>query len=253
MTRLFKSLSVLLSIAFATAGGAPRDGVAVLVYHRFESAVNDSMTVRTETFRSQLAYLKQRHAPVIPLRSLISHLQGRSPAPPPGAVVITVDDGHRSVFTDMLPLVREYGVQVTLFIYPSAISNAKYAMTWEQLDTLRKTGLFDIQSHTYWHPNFKTEKRRLSADAYQTFTTMQLVKSKTVLETKLGVKPDLLAWPFGIYDDELLRMAHEAGYVAGFTLDRRLVTEREPMMALPRFLMTESSSSLKSILPQEVR
>jgi len=63
----------------------------------------------------------------------------------------------------------------------------------------------------------------------------------------------LLAWPFGIYDDELLRMAHEAGYVAGFTLDRRLVTEREPMMALPRFLMTESSSNLKSILPQEGR
>ena len=61
-------------------------------------------------------------------------------------------------------------------------------MTWEQLDTLRKTGLFDIQSHTYWHPNFKTEKRRLSPDAYQTFTTMQLVKSKTVLESRLGSK-----------------------------------------------------------------
>ena len=48
-------------------------------------------------------------------------------------------------------------------------------------------------------------------------------------------------------------MAREAGYVAGFTLDRRLVTEREPMMALPRFLMTESSPNLKSFLPQEGR
>ena len=26
--------------------------------------------------------------------------------------MITVDDGHRSVFTDMLPVVREYGVPV---------------------------------------------------------------------------------------------------------------------------------------------
>ena len=254
----YRVTSVLLALAsslaiLTTASGARQDGVAILVYHRFGPAVNDSMTVRTDTFRSQLAYLKEHHVPVIPLRSLISHLQGRAPAPPPGAVVITVDDGHRSVFTDMLPIVREAGVPVTLFIYPSAISNAKYAMTWEELDTLRKTGLFDIQSHTYWHPNFKTEKRRLSASAYQAFVTMQLVKPKTVLQSKLGVKADLLAWPFGIYDDELLGMAREAGYVAGFTLDRRLVTKRESTLALPRFLMVESSSNLRSILPHDSR
>jgi peptidoglycan/xylan/chitin deacetylase (PgdA/CDA1 family) len=81
--------------------------------------------------------------------------------------VITADDGHESVFTEMAPLVREYGVPVTLFIYPSAISNAPYAMTWEQLAALDRTGLFGIESHTYWHPNFKTEKRRLSAGAYR--------------------------------------------------------------------------------------
>ena len=73
MTRLFRLVPLLLSITIAmTAARAGQDGVAILAYHRFGSAVNDSMTVRTETFRSQLAYLKQRHAPVIPLRSLIS-------------------------------------------------------------------------------------------------------------------------------------------------------------------------------------
>jgi hypothetical protein len=35
-------------------------------------------------------------------------------------------------------------------------------MTWDQLRTLRNTGLFDIQSHTYWHPNFAIERRRLA-------------------------------------------------------------------------------------------
>jgi Polysaccharide deacetylase len=50
---------------------------------------------------------------------------------------------------------------VTLFVYPSAVSNAAYALTWEQLRELQATGLVDIQSHTYWHPNFREEKRRL--------------------------------------------------------------------------------------------
>ena len=133
----------------------------------------------------------------------------------------------------------------------SAISNASYAMTWQQLDALRETGLFDIQSHTYWHPNFRTEKRRLPATAYQTFATMQLVRPMTVIERKIGIRPDLIAWPFGIHDDELIGIAREAGYIAGFTLDHRLVTPREHLMALPRFLVTGSPTlrTFASMLP----
>jgi len=200
------------------------------------------MTVRTATFRTQLEYLKQQGYPIIPLRWLVNALLGKEPAPPPRAVVIAVDDGHASVFAEMLPLVREYRVPVTLFIYPSAISNASYAMKWDQLAELSRTGLFDIESHTYWHPNFKTEKRRLSGEAYRSFVTMQFNKPRTVLRDKLGVNATMLAWPFGIYDDELMTTASQSGYVAGFTLDRRVVTPRERMMALPRFLVLDSGS-----------
>ena len=230
-------------------------GVSILVYHRFGQAVTDAMTVRTSTFRWQLSYLREHHYAIIPLDTLTSYLLGHGPPPPPRSVVITADDGHQSVFTEMLPIVREYHVPVTLFVYPSAISNAPYAMTWAELDALYRTGLFDIQSHTYWHPNFKTEKRRLSPVAYRAFATMQLVKSRTVLKDKLGVEANLIAWPFGIYDDELIRIARDAGYIAGCTLDRRIVTRREHIMALPRFLVTDSASgrNFTSMLPQENR
>ena len=115
-------------------------------------------------------------------------------------------------------------------------------MTWAQLEALRATGLFDIQSHTYWHPNFRIEKGRLSPDAYRAFTINQLVKARTVLADKLGIEADMVAWPFGIYDHELIAMARDAGYVAGFTLDRRAVGSREQLLALPRFLITERVS-----------
>ena len=229
--------------------------MSILVYHRFGPAVRDTMTVRTSTFRWQLSYLRDHRYPIIPLRTLVSYLLGQSPPPPPHSVVITADDGHRSVFTEMLPIVREYGVPVTLFIYPSAISNASYAMTWDQLDTLGRTGLFDIQSHTYWHPNFTTERGRLSPTAYQAFVTTQLLKSRTVLKDKLGVEADLIAWPFGIYDGQLLDIARECGYVAGFTLDRGVVTRGRNVLALPRFLVTDSAmgGTFTAMLPRAHR
>jgi peptidoglycan/xylan/chitin deacetylase (PgdA/CDA1 family) len=217
--------------------------VSILVYHRFGPAVTDSMTTRTATFEQQLRYLKEHYYTVVPLRSVIAYVRGEATPPAGPSVVITVDDGHKSVFTDMLPLVREYGIPVTLFIYPSAISNASYAMTWEQLRVLRDSGLFDIQSHTYWHPNFAVEKRRLTPAAYRKFSTMQLCKSREVLHATLAPDPDVVAWPFGIYDDELFGFARDCGYIAGVTLDRRVVKPTDQIMALPRFLITDTAGS----------
>lgn len=55
----------------------------------------------------------------------------------------------------MFPLLKKYQIPATLFIYPSAISNASYALTWDQLKEMKETGLIDVQSHTFWHPNFR--------------------------------------------------------------------------------------------------
>jgi peptidoglycan/xylan/chitin deacetylase (PgdA/CDA1 family) len=214
--------------------------VPILVYHRFGPKVADSMTVTVSLFESHLKYLRENDYQIIPLRRLVDHIATGTPALPGRAVVITADDGHRSVYSHLLPIVRQYRFPVTLFIYPSVISKADYALTWQQLVALKDTGLFDMQSHSYWHPNFKQEKRRLRPGEYDQFVRMQLVKSKQVLDTKLGGKVDLLAWPFGIFDDELVGKATEAGYVAGFTLEGHHVTPRDPVMALPRYLITQS-------------
>lgn len=212
----------------------------IFVYHRFGPTAADSMTVRTAAFAAQLELLAQNGFVVVPLRRLVEHLNGGGKPLPDKAVVITVDDGHRSVYVEMLPLVRRHRIPVTLFIYPSAISNASYALTWKQLEELRQTGLFDVEAHTFWHPNFKEEKQRLGPDVYRAFVRMQLEKPRQVLAQRLGVHVDLLAWPFGIYDDELMAAAADAGFVAAFTLDRRHTSTTDRPLALPRYLMTDA-------------
>jgi peptidoglycan/xylan/chitin deacetylase (PgdA/CDA1 family) len=214
--------------------------VPVLCYHRFGPTVADSMTVTTKTFEAQLQWLKDHQYTVIPMRTLVNYLLGQGPPPPEKSVVITVDDGHKTVYTEMLPLVRKYNIPVTLFLYPSCISNASYAMTWDQIKQLQQTGLFDLQSHTYWHPNFKRDKKKLKPADYQKEVDTQLTKSKAVLEKRFGTKVDLLAWPFGIYDDQLEKDAAKAGYVVAFSIDRRNDSKSEKIMAQPRYLMANS-------------
>ena len=217
--------------------------VPILLYHRFGPVVSDSMTVTTSNFEAHLKHLTSNGYRVIPIRELVDYYLGRRPPPQPHSVAIAVDDGHKSVYTDMYPLVKKYQIPATLFIYPSAISNASYAMTWSQVKELKEAGLFDFQSHTYWHPNFKIEKRKLKPAEYENFVEMQLKKSREKLEKELGVRVNMLAWPFGIYDDDLIQMASKAGYVATFTMERHPAGNLDNVMVLPRYLMTNGESS----------
>jgi peptidoglycan/xylan/chitin deacetylase (PgdA/CDA1 family) len=217
----------------------------IILYHRFGPLIADGMTITTDVFESHLKYLRDKGYTVIPLRQLINFYLRKGPPPPPRSVVIAVDDGHKTVYTDMLPLVRKYRIPVTLFLYPSAISNASYAMTWDQVRALKKTGLFDMQSHTYWHPNFNKEKKRLKPAEYGKFVDMQMKKAKEKIEKELGAGVDMLAWPFGLYNDELGKKAGEAGYIAGFTIVRHHTNPSDNIMALPRYLLTNADRGIR--------
>jgi peptidoglycan/xylan/chitin deacetylase (PgdA/CDA1 family) len=242
---LLAILLVLLLWSPSVAGelkksSPPSFKVPILLYHRFGPTVADSMTVTTSVFESHLRYLHEKGYKVIPLRQLVDYYLRKGPPPPPRSVVIVADDGHKTVFTEMLPLVKKYRIPVTLFIYPSAISHASYAMTWDQLKELKKSGFFDFQSHSYWHPNFNKDKIKLKPAEYAASVDMQLKKSKEKIGKELGVRVDMIAWPFGIYSDELIKKAAEDGYVAAFTIKRHHAGTSDNVMTLPRYIMEDS-------------
>jgi peptidoglycan/xylan/chitin deacetylase (PgdA/CDA1 family) len=242
-----KSLAVILASLLAWSvfgpagnGEAAERGVPVLLYHRFGPVVADSMTVTTPVFESHLKYLRENGYRIIPLKDLLAMVFGQGIPADSRDVVLVADDAHVSVYTTAYPLLKKYNAPMTLFIYPSAVSNASYAMTWDQLRELKASGLFGFQGHTYWHPNFKKERSRLQPAEFDKFVHMQLTQSRAKIEKELAVKVDLLAWPFGIFDAGLMAQAEEAGYRAAFTIERHPVSRADHSMALPRYLLSDS-------------
>jgi peptidoglycan/xylan/chitin deacetylase (PgdA/CDA1 family) len=231
------AIHTALVVARCLAAEQAANEVAILVYHRFGPTAG-STTVSDAALDEQLAWLAT-HVRVAPLRSVIEALQSDMRTADRPCVAITADDGHRSVYTDLYPRIRHYRLPVTLFIYPSAISNASYALTWAQLQDMATSGLVDVQSHTYWHPNFHEEKSRRSPADYHNFVDMQLLRSKRVIEAHLGQQVDMLAWPFAIHDEELEAAAKQAGYIAGFVLGNKPALPGDDMLALPRFWISD--------------
>jgi peptidoglycan/xylan/chitin deacetylase (PgdA/CDA1 family) len=149
-------------------------------------------------------------------------------------VAITVDDGRRSQYTEMFPIVLRHKIPVTLFVYTDAISYEPDALTWEEIEEMLKSGLVDVQSHTCSHPNFERERARRGAADYASFVARELARSKATLEARLRAPVDYLAWPYGIFDRELERAAAVAGYSAAFSVVDRPARPGDDLFALPR-------------------
>ncbi len=232
------AFAAVLICSSAEAAGNAQPSAAILVYHRFGPTAA-STTVSDRALDVQLAWLAS-HANVGTLRSVVGGLRNASAVSGRACVAITADDGHRSVYTDLFPRIRRYGFPVTLFIYPSAISNASYALTWQQLGEMAASGMVDVQSHTYWHPNFHREKAHRTPDDYERFVAMQLSRSKQVIESHIDRPVDMLAWPYGIVDADLETAARKAGYVFAFTLGNRTAFADTDPLALPRLWISDS-------------
>lgn len=244
LLRKYLNLMIFMTMFFCS-GQALADkslNIPILCYHNLNPTTKGSMNLTPQKFEEQMQWLKDHGYTFVPLQDVVAYLQGKKDALPAKPVVITADDGWQSVYQYMFPIAKKYQLPITLFIYPETISHGKNAMTWEELKELQATGLFDIQSHTYGHPNFKQEKKHMSAEAYAKFVKRELVGSKKMLEEKMGTKVTILAWPFGIYNAELEKQAAEAGYEMAFTIDYKKANRRYAPMAQPRFMIIDSQS-----------
>ena len=154
--------AAMIGLAAAPSPAPVADpSVPILLYHRFHPSVPGSTTVTTPAFEEQLGWLAERHYKVERLASVVAALRAGAPLDPM-TVAITVDDGRRSQYTEMFPIVLRHKVPVTLFVYTDAISVEPDALTWAEIDEMLKSGLVDVQSHTCSHPNFDKERARRS-------------------------------------------------------------------------------------------
>jgi peptidoglycan/xylan/chitin deacetylase (PgdA/CDA1 family) len=219
--------------------------VIILGYHRFEKTVHRPDTEMTpEMFENQMKELKEKNVPVIGMQDFLAWKRGEKNIPPRAAVV-AFDDGWKSQYEVGWPIMKKYGYPFTLFIYTEGVKGMHYgggaAMSWEMLAELRDAGV-DIQAHSATHqdlrkPYDKLQKKRLNPDEYQQFLNREVIESKQLLESKLGIKVNCFAVPFGYINDQVREFIKKAGYEAVFTVYGQRLTYGAPNDSLGRYLL----------------
>jgi peptidoglycan/xylan/chitin deacetylase (PgdA/CDA1 family) len=176
-------------------------GVRILTYHRIAPDPADPFAVSPGDFRDQMDLLAEGGG-VLPLDSALP--AGGGPADR-GRIVLTFDDGTVDFVEEALPVLAERALPAMLYVIPSRVGTPGY-VSWSDLERLPGAGV-RVGSHSLDHVSLG----RLPRDEVR----RQVAVSRSILEQRLGVTVDSLAYPFGTLRDfgHLVKEeARRAGY-----------------------------------------
>jgi len=208
-------------------------GVTVLIYHRFGENKYPSTNIGIERFKEQLEYLKANDYTVISLQQLVQNLKAEMKLPEK-SVVITIDDGYRSVYEKAWPLLREYDYPFTVFLYVKATENKHWNyLTWDQVKEMKTAGV-DFQNHGFAHDHLAFRPSGMNTDEYRDWLRVDLEVSTRILSEKLNEMPVFFAIPYGEYNKILLDEIRSYGYEAILLQDPGSVSSHTDLYAIPR-------------------
>ncbi len=187
--------------------------IPILMYH----SVDDSLAaacVHPEHFEQQLAYLKRVGYQAIDLDVVFSYMTegGALPLKP---VVITFDDGYRDNLKNAFPILKKYNMRATIFLATGYLGHSngwcaadgvtqRPLMTWKEVNEAAKESLLSFQPHTCSHP--KLTKIPVPQ------VREELVRSKLIIEDKLGRSCHHFAYPYGDFNEIVRSIVEEVGF-----------------------------------------
>lgn len=240
--------------------------VPVLMWHNLAEESSGDMTISVDTFRAQIEALHEAGFKTASLQQLYDYVHFGTELPEK-PIVLTFDDGYFSNYEYAYPILREYGMQATIFAIGVSVGKDTYkdtdhAMTphfgADEAREMVDSGLISVQSHTFdmhqWPPfedgNAQVRETLLpfdgEADAdYEAAVEADFAESRELLESITGQPVNTLAFPEGAYVTLTQDALRSAGAELTFTTVRAVNTVvkglPQSLCAMPRFGMTEST------------
>jgi peptidoglycan/xylan/chitin deacetylase (PgdA/CDA1 family) len=276
MTRRFLLLLVPMLLAFAPAQAQPvNTRFVAIAFHdvvdRREELTPDAVT--TDQLVRFFEWLKGNGWTVLSLDDVAAAARGR--ALPEHAILLTFDDGYRSLYTRVFPLLQAYRFPAVAALVGrwmeggGADGMVDYGgrrvprtnfVSWAEAREMQASGLVEIASHSFdlhkgeiANPQgneipaarglrYDADKGAYETDAqYRARIRHDFAQARSQMARELGHAPRALVWPFGRYTGPAREEAAAAGFRFAITLDAASADAMRPM-DIPRYFPTFNPS-----------
>ena len=251
LLRIF-TLALALSLSLSTMSFAGSDFTAI-AYHDVVDQ-RDGLTfdaVTLDTLVDHFEWLKVNGYHPVSIDDLEADRIGRKPLPDK-AILLCWDDAYTSFYTHVFPLLKTYNFPAVLALegswmepepgemvqYGSKMVQRNTFMTWEQVAKVASSGLVEIASHSNnlhttilanssggKFPAATTHKFDPITVEYETNSDYRkriqsdLQASSDQILKHLGKRPRVMVWPFGRYNEDVVKIADKMSMPFTLTLD----------------------------------
>lgn len=187
--------------------------IPIINYHKISSHSDVGITSRKPLdFNNDLALLSELGYQTITFRDIA--LNKSLPTRP---IILTFDDGYKSILENAYPIMKKFGFTGVVYIptdyigqtndWDVQLAGKRFShLTENDLRFLHRQG-FEIGSHGCSHRSLLAMK--------QSEAQRELNESKIKIEELLDASVYSISYPFGMFNEALLKRARESGYQFG--------------------------------------
>jgi len=229
--------------------------VIVLMYHAITDVPEEDpeqLTVSRDLLDDQMRWLKELGYKVLPLRAASAKL--RAGTLDSSAVVLTFDDGYRSVYTHAFPVLQRHRYPATVFLVPG-VQSGTYPrdfmperlgplLSWPEAREMLRYGV-TFGAHGLTH-------RKLSRLADHE-VVREVEESKRAIEDALSTDVTEFCYPFGSFDsftDATETIVGRFGFAAVCATIAGHNTRPEDVRRLKRLRISWADDSMREIRKQ---
>jgi biofilm PGA synthesis lipoprotein PgaB len=265
---------LLLLVIFLLAPARAADRFAIVAFHDVLDSHSDldDDAVTVDRLIGFFEWLRANRWTTISLDDVAAACRGKKTLPE-RSILITFDDGYRSLHTRVFPLLLAYRMPIVAALVGSWVeapggSKVSYGkeqvprerfLSWEEVREMARSGLVEFASHSYnlhrgvlGNPQgnemaaamtrvYAPGRGYESEAQFRRRIADDLTRSRELLTTQLGRPPRAMVWPYGRYNGPALDEARKAGFEFALTLDPEPASISQPM-ALSRYLPTNDPS-----------
>ena len=202
------------------------------MYHRFNENKYPSTNIRMEIFDKQMKLVKDLNYNFYNPNHLINEFDKPKNEK---KILITIDDGFKSFYTEAWPYLKKNKIPFILFISTEPVGKNGY-MNWEEIKEIQNSEFGHIGHHSHTHDYLIDGDIDVFIDDIKTATK--------IFEERLGYNPKIFSYPFGEYSLEMKKYISKNFEIA-FGQHSGVIDVNKDKFELPRFPINEKYGDLK--------
>ena len=216
------------------------------MYHRFNESKYPSTNIQMDVFKEQIQIIKKLNYNFNNPKFFVDQFNKPKNKK---KILITIDDGFKSFYTEAWPYLKKNKIPFILFISTEPVGKKGY-MSWKEIKEIEKSNFAIIGHHSHTHEYL--------IDMSNSKFIQDIEKASKIFKKQFGYNPKIFSYPFGEYS-KFMKDYISKNFEIAFGQHSGVIDANKDKFELPRFPINEKYGDLKrfksliSYLPLEYK